>query len=111
MVPFGLWAGVGARHHALDEVQIPYRQGQLWWIGAPLVKYRHFLPSAVQERLDRSICRLGCGLQWAEGCTNSIAFARWRQCALVGGHNAATWQIRLNHPSTAAVRHMSNYFG
>ena len=30
------------------------------------------------KRLNRSICRLGCGLQWTEGCTSSIVFARWR---------------------------------
>jgi len=50
------------------------------------VHYRHFLPLAVQKRLNRSICRLACALEWAEGCTNSIVFARWRQCALMGGH-------------------------
>jgi len=22
----------------------PHGKGQLWWIGAPIVKYRHFLP-------------------------------------------------------------------
>jgi len=26
------------------EVQIPHGKGQLWRIGAPIVKYRHFLP-------------------------------------------------------------------
>ena len=26
------------------EVQIPHGKGQFWWIGAPIVKYRHFLP-------------------------------------------------------------------
>ena len=62
------------------------------------------LRSFVQKRLNRSICRLGCGLDWAKGCTSSIVFARWRQCALMGGHIAATWRIRLNYPSTAAMR-------
>jgi len=65
-------------------VQIPHLKGQFWWMGTPTVNYRHFLPSAVLKRLNRSICRLGCGLEWAEGCTNSIVFARWRQHALVG---------------------------
>jgi len=90
-------------------VQIPHEKGQFWWIGAPIVNYRHFLPWAVQERLNWSI-RLGCGLQWAAGCTSSIVFARWCQCALMGGHIAATWRIRFNHSSTAAIRLMSNYF-
>jgi len=35
------------------------------------------------EPVNRSICRLGCGLWWAEGSTSSIVLARWRQCALV----------------------------
>jgi len=26
------------------EVQIPRGKGQFWWIGAPIVKYGHFLP-------------------------------------------------------------------
>jgi len=72
------------------EVQIPHRKGQFWWIGAPIVKHRHFLPYAVQKRLNRSICRFGCGLEWAEECTSSIVFARWRQYALLGGHVAVT---------------------
>ena len=43
--------------------------------------YRDHLPWAVRKRLNRSICRLGCGLGWAKGSTSSIVFARWRQCA------------------------------
>ena len=64
----------------------------------------------MQKRLNPSICRFGCGLQWAKGCTSSIVFARWRQCALMGGHVAGTCQITLNHPSTAAMHLMANYF-
>ena len=41
-VPFVLWAHVGPRHH--DGVQIPHGKKQICWIGAPIVKYRHFLP-------------------------------------------------------------------
>ena len=33
-----------------------------------------------------------------------------RQCALMEGHIAVTCQIKLNHPSTAAMRLMANYF-
>jgi len=46
----------------------------------------------------------------AEGCISSIVFTRWRQCALMAGNIAATWRIRLNHRSTAAIRLMSHYF-
>jgi len=45
-----------------------------------------------------------------EGCTSSIVFARWRQCALMGAHVAVTCRITLTHPSTAAMCLMSNYF-
>jgi len=51
-----------------------------------------------------SVCRLVCAFEWAEGSTSSIVFARWRQCALVGGHIDATERIRLNRPSAAAMR-------
>jgi len=37
---------------------------------------------------ERSICRFGCVLGWVKGSTSSIVFARWRQCALMGGHIA-----------------------
>ena len=63
----------------------------------------------MQKWLNRSICCLGCGLGWAEGSTSSITFARWRQCAHMGGRIGATWRIRLNHPSAAAMR-IFNYF-
>jgi len=35
--------------------------------GCPTVKYRDTLRSSVQEWLNRSRCRLGCGLGWAQG--------------------------------------------
>ena len=38
------------------------REGAPLWKASPIVKYRDFLPSAVQKRLNRSICRFGCGL-------------------------------------------------
>jgi len=91
----------------------PPWEGQFWWIRAPIVKYRHFLPYAVQKRLNLSICRFDCGVEWAEGCTSSIVlivFARWRQCALVERHVAVTCRMTLNHPSTAAMRLMAKYF-
>jgi len=35
--------------------------------GKYIVKYRHTLRSSVQRRLNRSRCRLGCGLGWPQG--------------------------------------------
>ena len=64
-------------------------------------------PGAVTQ----SICRLGCGLGWADGSTSWIAFAMWRQYAVMGGHIGANWQIRLNHlllQSTAYAVSLSN---
>jgi len=59
----------------------PHGKVQFWGKGARIVKYRD-----LQKWLNRSICRLGGGLGWAEGSTISLVFARWRQCALMGGH-------------------------
>jgi len=96
---FGFRNRVGAENHMLDGVQkgatLEDRRAQ--W------KYKDFLPWAVQERLNRSICRLDCGLEWAER-TSSIVFARRRQCAHMGRHIGTTWRIRLNRPSAAAMR-------
>jgi len=41
---------------------------------------------------------------------NTIVFARWRLCAIMGRHIAAIWRIRLNYASTVEMRNMSNYF-
>jgi len=37
-------------------------------IGRPIVKHRDILRSSVQKRLNRSRCRLGCGIGWAQSC-------------------------------------------
>jgi len=99
---FGLRTRVGPRNHVLDGgPDPPHGRGAIWrgeraahckvsWLcgylckngkRSPIVKYRDFLPWAVQKQLNRSICRLGCGLGWAEGSTSSIVFGRWCQCA------------------------------
>jgi len=85
-------------------VQIPHGKGQFWGKGSPIIKYRDFLPWAVQKWLYRLICRLGCGLGLAEGSTSSVVFARWRHCAHMGGHIGDTWRIRLNCLYAAAMR-------
>ena len=103
-MPFGLWARTGPRNHKLDGVQIPYGKRQFLEKVAPTVEYRDFLLWAMQKRLNRSICCLSCALGWAEGSTSSIVFSRWRQYALMDGHIGATWRIRLNCPSAAAMR-------
>jgi len=57
------------------------------------------LPWAVQKLLSSSICHLDYGLPWGEGSTSSIVFTRLRHCALMVGHNGATWR-----PSALAMR-------
>ena len=95
--------------HVAWEVQIPHGKGQFWWIGAPIVKYRHFLLSCAKTAEPIHLpFRLWTRV--AEGCTCSIIFARWRQYALVEGHVAVTCRITLNRPCTAAMRIMAYYF-
>ena len=80
------------------------RQCQFLGKGSPIVKHRDFLLWTVEKWLNRLICPLDCGLGWADGSTSSIILARWCQCAHMGGHIGATWQIRLNHLSVVAMR-------
>jgi len=61
-MPFGLWARMGPRSRVLDGVQIAHEKEHFWEKASPIVKYRDFLPWAVQKRPNRSICRLSCGL-------------------------------------------------
>ena len=86
------------------EVHVPHEMGIFQGKGSPIVKYWDFLPWAVQKWLNLLICRLGCGLGWAEESTSSVVFARWCQCAHMGGHIAATWWIQLNHASAATMQ-------
>jgi len=95
-LPFGLCTQVGRRKHKYNRIHSAGgASGPLMGKGRPIVRYRDTL---------RSIFRLGCGLGWAEGSTSSIVFARLRQCALMGGHIGATWRMRLNRSSAAAMR-------
>jgi len=44
------------------------------------------------------------GLWTRVGPINSVVFAGWCQCALMGGHTGATWRIRLTHLSAAVMQ-------
>ena len=44
-------------------------------------KYRNILWSTVRKQLNRSWCRLGCGLGWAVESASSTLCTRWRQRA------------------------------
>jgi len=67
-MPFELWTQVGPRNHVLDGgPDPPMHKGQFWGgRGRPIVKYRDTLTWAVHKRLNRSRCRLGCGLLWVQ---------------------------------------------
>jgi len=66
-MPFGLRTRVGPRNHVLDTGPDPHGKGKFrGGKGRPIVKYRDTLQSYVQKRLNRSRCRLGCGLRWAQ---------------------------------------------
>jgi len=86
---------VGPGNRILDGGPDPPWEGTIFLGGGV---YSDTLQRPVQKQLNRSICRLGCELGWAEGSTISIVFARRHQCALPCGHIGATWRIRLNRP-------------
>jgi len=65
---------------------------------------RTILQTVARKWLNRSICHFGSQLWWAERSTCSIVVVRWHQCAFTGEHIGATWRIRLNRPSVAAMR-------
>jgi len=47
--PFGFRTLVGTGNHVLGGSPDPHGKAQLWGIGAPIVKYKDFLPWAVQK--------------------------------------------------------------
>jgi len=66
-MPFGLRTRVSPRNHVLDGVQIlPWLGAILRGKGRSIVKHRDTLQSHVRKRLNRSRCRWGCGLEWAQ---------------------------------------------
>jgi len=81
-LPFGLWTWVGPRKHV-----------QSYLLGGANVP-DNTLPWAVQKRLNRSICCLGCRLGWAKGSTSSIVFARCHQ--LMFPYGWAHWRHLAN---------------
>jgi len=103
-MPFGLRTWVDPGNRVLDgESRSPMGRGS-FDDKKSHCKYMDFLPWAMQEWLNWSICYVDCGLGWAEKCTSSIVFARWRQCAHMGRHIGATWRMHLNSLSAPAMR-------
>jgi len=102
---FGLWAQTGLKNHKLDGVQSPTWEGAiLGERGAHFKISMDFLPWAVQKRLNQSICHLGCRLGVGRRQHKFSRVHQVAQCAVMEGHIGATWRIRLNHPSAAAMQ-------
>jgi len=67
---FGLSTRAGPGNHVLDGGQIPHGKGNFYGGKRRLTaKYIGTLRSSPQKGLNRSRCRLGCGLQWDQGIT------------------------------------------
>ena len=94
---------MGPRNHVLDGGQHPQWEGPiLRGKGLHIVKYRdtQLCKNDWTDRFSVWVVESG----EPEGSTSPIVFARLRQCALMGGHIGATWQIWLDRPSAAAMR-------
>jgi len=90
-LPFAFRTRVGPMNHVLHEVQMPTWEGAiLRGDRQTIIKYRDTPPSSVQTRLNRSRCRLGCGLAWAESITCYMGGPdpQWKEAILVdrGAH-------------------------
>jgi len=69
-LPFAFRTRVGSTNHVLHEVQMPTWEGAvLRGKRQTIVNNRDTPRLSVQKRLNRSRCRLGCGLTWAESIT------------------------------------------
>jgi len=77
-----------------------------WEVAIPVDRGAHCKVQALFAiscaKMASTICHFDCRLEWAEGCTSSIVFARWRQCVLVEGHIAVI--CRITHWTTRLRR-------
>jgi len=86
-LPFAFWTRVGPMNHVLHEVQMPTWEGTILR-GKQANQYRDTLRSSVKTRLNRSRCRLGCGLAWAQSimCYMAHPDLPWERGILVDRH-------------------------
>ena len=91
-LPFALRTRVGSRNHVLHGSRSPHGKGQLRWIGAPIVKYRQFLPWAVQKRLKLT----DQFAVWA--VDSSLPKDAQVQSYSPGGTNVQSWDDTLPSP-------------
>jgi len=104
-----LWARNGPRNHKLDGVQILHRKGQFLGKGRPLfIKYRDC----------RELCKTAEPIElWTRVGARKQSSIKGTEAEVTvcphGRYIGATWRIRLNRPSAAAIGLyglMSNYF-
>ena len=86
-MPFMLLAWMGRRNHELDGDQASPSEGAILGKGAPIPRYRDFLPSAVQKRIR---LYLPFGL-WTRLSQRKHKFNRIRQVAPMCPHGRAHW--------------------
>jgi len=103
---FRFLARMSPRNHELEGVQIlPWEGAILRGKGCPVWSigtYCHELcknaevidsPFGLGTPVGRRKHEFKHIRHVAPVCTSSVVFARWRQCALMGGHIGATWRI------------------
>ena len=75
-MPLGVEVGLGPGDFVLDEDHAPFAEKVI-----QRASLRFFTPQG------RHVAQMGVKFgTWTEGCTRSVVFARWRQCAIIGGH-------------------------
>jgi len=91
VMPFGLWARTGPGN--LDEGPDPPWEGAILGERGAHCKVQGLSAMGCAQMAELIDFHLVCGLMWAKGSEGSMAFARWRQCAHMGGHIGPTWRI------------------
>jgi len=102
-LPFAFRTRMGPMNHVFHEVHMPT------WEGA-ILRGRDIPRSSAQRRLNRSRCRLGCGLAWAESipCYMGGPDPPWEGAILVDrGAHCKVWAFSaLSCAKTAKPIHL-----
>jgi len=100
---FQLSARVGRRKQKFNRIR---QMTPMCTISIVFARWRqctYWRQSAVSGAKTAEPIDLSFGL-WIGVGRRKLKFNRIRQCAHMGGHIGATWRIRLNRPSAAAMR-------
>ena len=91
------WEGTILRRNMLHGVQIPHKKEQLWWIGAPIVKYRHF-------------CRKLCKNGWTDRFAVWVVDSSGPKEAQVQSYSSGEYDWTVCLRRRCGLNLMSNYF-